>query len=123
MPVLVGGIYLVKDGEIRLIPEDKRQIHTERRPVVVVSGGASNSDEDWPFILACPLSTSTTRRTKYDVQLNMGQGNVSKKTWIRIPAVQPLMKTDLQDHTGVLPGRILEEIQARLVQYMGMFDT
>ncbi|WJK32708.1 hypothetical protein [Solwaraspora sp. WMMA2065] len=34
--------------------------------------------------------------------------------------MQPLLKSDLQDHLGVLAAERLEEIQARLFQYMGL---
>lgn len=119
-PVYAGGIYLVRDELLRLIPEEERQVHVTRRPIVVVSGPETNSDLKWKFILACPLSTSTTRRTRFDVELAAGQGNVSKKTWVRIPAVQPFMKQHLQDHSGILDARLLEQIHARLAQYMGL---
>jgi mRNA-degrading endonuclease toxin of MazEF toxin-antitoxin module len=119
-PVYAGGIYLVKDDLLRLIPSEERQVHITRRPLVVVSGPETNSDLSWPFVLACPLSTSTTRRTRFDVELAAGQGNLTKKTWVRIPAVQPFMKRDLQDHSGILEARLIEQIHTRLVQYMGL---
>ena len=65
MPVYAGGIYLVHDGALRLIPEEDRVVHATRRPVVVVTGPNSNSDQGWPFLLVCPLSTSTSRKARY----------------------------------------------------------
>lgn len=97
----------------------ERVVHATRRPVVVVTGPDSNSDRSWPFLLVCPLSTSTSRKTRYDVQLAAGQGNVTKRTWIRIPAVQPFMKSSLQDFQGQLDARVLSQIQA---QYLGLVD-
>lgn len=122
-PVYAGGIYLVEDRTLRLIPEEERVVHTTRRPVVVVTGPDSNSDQGWPFVLVCPLSTSTSRKTRYDVQLAAGQGNVTKRTWIRVPAIQPLMKSNLQDLQGQLDARVLSQIQARLAQYLGLIDS
>jgi mRNA-degrading endonuclease toxin of MazEF toxin-antitoxin module len=118
-PVYVGGIYLVDDRALRLIPEEERVVHDARRPVVVLSGSDTNNDPGWPFLLACPLSSSTRRRTRFDVQLAVGQGNVTKKTWVRIPAIQPLIKSSLQDRQGTLDERLLSQIQARLAQYLG----
>jgi mRNA-degrading endonuclease toxin of MazEF toxin-antitoxin module len=121
-PPKVGGIYLVADADLQLPPKEDRQLHTERRPVVVVSGVRPNNDLNWPVVLVVPLSSSTTRKTRYCVTINSGEGNVTKKTWARVPAVQPLAKDDLQDHLGVLPLARLEQIQAKLLQYMGLVD-
>lgn len=44
------------------------------------------------------------------------------KTWVRVPAVQPLRKASLQDHLGVLSAEKLIEVQARLAEYMGFTD-
>lgn len=65
-------------------------------------------------------SASTRRRTRFDVQLAMGQGGVTKKCWIRIPAVQPLMKSDLEDQSGTLDEALLTQVQGRLAQYLGL---
>ncbi|QBI52183.1 type II toxin-antitoxin system PemK/MazF family toxin [Streptomonospora litoralis] len=105
-PVYAGGVYYVTDEQIRLIPDEERKLHDTRRPVLVVSGPSANADIEWPFTLVCPLSTSTSRKTKYDIQLACGQGGVPKKCWVRIPAVQPLMKVKLGDQLGTLDGRI-----------------
>lgn len=121
-PYIVGGVYLVTDKTVRLFPEEDRVIHDERRPVVVVSGAQSNCDPDWPFVLACPISGSTSRRTRFDVQLAKGQGGVVKKCWIRIPAVQPLTKSVLEDRTGILDEDLLTQVQGRLAQYLGLLD-
>lgn len=120
--VIIGGIYYVKDDTVSLPPNDDRDVHAERRPVVVLSGPTSNSFGGWPFVLAAPISSSTSRKTKYCVKLGAGEGGVSKKCWVRIVAIQPLLKADLQDRLGVLTGERLEEIQARLFEYMGLTD-
>jgi hypothetical protein len=36
--------------------------------------------------------------------------------------MSPLLKADLADGVGVLPGDLLEEIQARYLQYLGLAD-
>lgn len=51
-----------------------------------------------------------------------GTADVTKKTWVRVPAVQPLLKSAWQDHSGVVPPEILDEIRTRLVEYQGMLD-
>ncbi|WP_432107358.1 type II toxin-antitoxin system PemK/MazF family toxin [Streptomyces sp. AA1529] len=122
VPVLAGGVYYVVDEKLRLIPDEQRQLHEARRPVLVVTGPTANGDLEWPFTLVCPISGSTGRRTRYDVQLAAGQGGLVKKCWIRVPAAQPLMKVALGDRLGTLEERLLSQVQARLAQYLGMID-
>ncbi|MFI7552505.1 type II toxin-antitoxin system PemK/MazF family toxin [Micromonospora sediminimaris] len=119
-PIVIGGLYYVKDSIVSLPPNDGRNIHDERRPVVVLSGPNTNSFAGWRTVLVAPTSTSTSLKTKYCVKLAAGEGNLPKKCWVRVVAVQPLLKSDLQDHLGVLSAARLEEIQARLFQYMGL---
>jgi mRNA-degrading endonuclease toxin of MazEF toxin-antitoxin module len=88
----------------------------------VVTGAQSNGDLKWPFVLVCPISGSTSRRTRFDVQLAKGQGGVIKKCWIRIPAVQPLTKTALEDRAGTLDEDLLTQVQGRLAQNLGLLD-
>jgi mRNA-degrading endonuclease toxin of MazEF toxin-antitoxin module len=119
---LTGGLYLVADSKLTLLPKEKRQVHDERRRFVVLSGAETNSDEKWPVVLGCPVSASTTYKTRFDVQLAHGEAGVTKKCWIRIPANQPLLKEDLEDLTGTLPPGRLEEAQARLLEYLGLVE-
>ena len=88
----------------------------------MLSGDTTNDDPAWVTVLVVPLSSSTTRRTRFCVKLSVGEGNLSKKTWARVPAVQPLAKAHLQDFSGPLPVDKLEQIQARLFEYMGLTD-
>ncbi|MEU6496460.1 type II toxin-antitoxin system PemK/MazF family toxin [Streptomyces sp. NPDC046984] len=118
--MITGGIYLVDDRAIKLPPEDKRNFHTTRRSFLVLSGTDTNSDPVWPIVFGCPLSTAASFRSRFDVKLAAGEGNVNKKCWIRIPQAQPITKDDLQDHTGILNETRLQEVYARLFWYMGL---
>jgi len=118
--VVNGGVYYVKDAVISLPPNDARIYHEERRPVVVLSGPDTNSDRAWRMVLVAPISSSTSLKTSHCVRLSAGEGGLTKKCWVRVVAVQPLLKSDLQDRLGVLPSARLEEIQARLFQYLGL---
>lgn len=120
-PVINGGVYYVKDPVISLPPNDDRNIHEERRPVVVLSGPNTNSFAGWRTVLVAPISSSTSLKTQYCIKLSAGEGGLTRKCWVRIVAVQPLLKSDLEDRLGVLPAERLEEIQARLFQYMGLY--
>jgi mRNA-degrading endonuclease toxin of MazEF toxin-antitoxin module len=119
-PVINGGVYYVDDSVISLPPNDDRMYHNERRPVVVLSGPDTNSDDAWRTVLVAPISSSTSRKTRYCVRLAASEGGLAKKGWVRVIAVQPLSKTELADRPGVLPAARLEEIQARLFRYLGL---
>lgn len=119
-PVINGGVYYVRDSLISLPPNDERQIHEERRPVVVLSGPDTNSSDGWRVVLVAPISSSTSLKTSYCVKLSAGEGGLTRKCWVRVIAVQPLLKSDLGDRLGVLSAERLEEIQARLFQYLGL---
>lgn len=118
---VVGGIYIVRDGALTLPPNDRRDVHPTR-PVVVLSRPDTNVDPNWPVVLVCPLSSSTGLKTRFCVKLAAGEANSNKKTWIRVPAVQPLLKSELGSHTGTLDQDKLEEVQARLLEYLGLDD-
>ena len=95
-PIISGGIYLVKDSLLILPSAEARAVHEERRRFVVISGD-TNTETDWPVVLGCPISSSTTHRTRFDVHLAAGEAGTAKRCWVRVPAVQPLRKVDLQD--------------------------
>jgi len=120
-PIVLGGGYWVGDSTLTLPPNTDRDFHPQR-PVAVLSGPDTNSDPAWPLVLAAPISSSTSRRTRFCVKLGAGEANMSAKCWVRIPMVQPLLKADLRDMIGTLKGDRLLEVQARLFQYLGMAD-
>lgn len=121
--LIIGGIYLVDDSKVILLPAERREIHEERRRFLVLSGPETNSDPRWPVLLGCPLSGSTRFRTRFDVKLAYGEAGVTKKSWIRVPAIQPILKTDIQDLTGTLAATRLAEVQARLLEYMALIGA
>lgn len=84
----------------------------------MVSGSETNSDRTWPFVLVCPLSSSTHHKTRYCVKLSASEAG--KKTWVRVPAVQPLLKGALEDMMQTLSEERLQEVHARVVEYMGL---
>jgi mRNA-degrading endonuclease toxin of MazEF toxin-antitoxin module len=71
-------------------------------------------------VLGCPVSASTRYKTRFDVKLASGEAGTTKKCWIRVPAAQPLLKTELEDLTGTLTAGRLQEVQTRLLQYLGL---
>lgn len=50
----------------------------------------------------------------------LGKLECLRKLGFRVPALQPLAKSDLQDHIGLLTPELLETLQARVLQYIGL---
>ena len=120
--VRTGDVYLVRDERISLLPDSDRNIHSERRPFVILSNNQKNSQQNWPVVLGCPISSSTKYRTEYDFKLGHGEAGVTKKCWITVPALQRLLKEDLEDKQGALDASQLEEVQAAVLDYMGLLS-
>lgn len=118
-PIRRGYIYHVRDEILRLPPEAERKTHSERRPFLVFSGDATNSDSSFVVASGFPLSTSPRYRTEFDVELSAGEGNLPKRGWVRIHALQPVLKADLEDWLGkpLLADR-MEEIEAQLFRFL-----
>ena len=121
MPV-IGGVYLVADEALSLDDGQPRNVHDARRPFVVLSADNYNNDPAWRVVLGCPTSKSTSFRTDLCVKLNAGDANVPKKCWVRIPALQGIARSSLEDMTGVLPPDKLQEVQMRVLQFLGLID-
>lgn len=120
---MVGGIYLVADSSLQLPPAAKRNVHAERRPFIVLSGPEWNRNDGWPLVLGCPLSSQTHWKTALCVKISAGEFGMDRKTWVRVPALQPLEKAQLEDRIGVLDGERLEIVQSRVVEYLGLLDS
>lgn len=73
-------------------------------------------------MLVCPTSGATSHKTRFCVKLAAGDGNLVKKCWVRVPAVQPILESQLADHCGVLPEDKLQLIYGRLSEYMGILS-
>jgi len=119
-PVL-GGVYYVSDVALSMPPNNDRSYH-DRRTVLVVSGATANRDASWPSVTVAPISGSLRWRSPNCVRLQLGDGGVTKHCWVRVPHVQPILKTDLVDFLGVLPAAKVREVQAHVAHYLGLFD-
>jgi len=116
-PIRRGSVMWVPDAAVQMPPDAHRQMHA-KRPVLVLSGDASNDDASWPIILAAPI-TSSDYSTEFDVKVGANQGGLSKKGWIRIPLIQPIAKTDVLERAGQLDAAIVAEVIARWLRYTG----
>ena len=123
--VNVGDVFLVADRLLNLPPEGGRKVYpdTQPRPFVVLSF-LNGPDPDLPTVLGCPISSETTRWTPLCVKLGAGEAGLNRRSWIRIPALQPVAKTDLPPSKmlGRLPQAKLEVAQKRILVYLGLSD-
>ena len=115
-----GGIYLVADELMSLDDGKPRNVHDTRRPFLVLSAAEYNDRDHWSVVLGCPISKSTRFRTELCVKLAAGEGNVPEKCWIRVPALQALPKSVLEDLAGTVPQPKLNEVQVRVLLYLGL---
>lgn len=101
-------------------------MHTTRRSVIVVSdqnqihGTNSWSSNVWPSVLIVPISTQERLKTAFDVEIPYGEGNLGTRGWARIPALQLIDKDYLEDMSGQIRLEKLEEITARILDYLGI---
>ncbi len=123
-----GSIYYLPDQEVRLPGNEERVLHVERRPVLIISdqndihGNNRAPSDEWPSVLVVPISHSTKFRTKFDVRIAAAEGNLGKKGWARIPAVQLVDKELLQDMTGQVETGTLDAVTAQLLDYLGVIE-
>lgn len=124
---LAGSIYLVADERLRLAGSE-RTVHNARRPVLVVSDqNAANGTNalpasDWPSLLVIPISSSTSHKTRFDVRLAAGEGNLTKKSWARVPGLQMIDKDYLDDLTGQVSPQVLDDVTAQILSYLGIIE-
>ena len=119
-----GTIYYVRDDKLRL-PGPDRQMH-ERRPVLVVSdqtrmhGQNAEPSSKFASVLVVPITSSGARKTQFDWPIEAGDGNITKRGWIRIPALQPIDKDDLEDMLGSVKPDTLKRVTAQILYYLGL---
>lgn len=118
-PIRKGGVYWVSDSCLTLPPNDARDIKP-KRPVIVVSGDETNENPGWPIVLVVPVSTSPNLKTEFCLQLGAGTGNLPRKGWARVVAVQPLTKDEIQDMMGILPSAMVAILEENLFAYMDL---
>lgn len=115
-----GGVYTVIDEKIRLLPAGERYKHPTR-PFLVLSPTAIMQDDAWPVVVGCPLSTSDKWHTEYDVEILKGVAGLESNSWVRVPAIQPIEKDDLDFFKGQVPGNLLVQVRASIAAYCGLF--
>lgn len=113
-----GSIYLVPDAKLRFTPQGNP--HATRRPFLILTRENENLRNDWPVVFGCPISSQTTWTTAHDFPLRAGTAGLQKKSWVRIPMSQSILKADLEDYQGCLSPADLETARALLARYIGL---
>ncbi|MCQ4120432.1 type II toxin-antitoxin system PemK/MazF family toxin [Rhodococcus tibetensis] len=112
------GVYYVPDGQLTLPPNNERVMHN-RRPFVVLSEQKVCTDDSWVVVSGCPLSTSPNYVTEYDVEIP--KSVCGKKSWARVHAFQPVLKTHLVEKIGDLPPNLYQDIMAKYIEHVGLY--
>jgi mRNA-degrading endonuclease toxin of MazEF toxin-antitoxin module len=125
---LAGCVYKVKDEHVRFPDDENRQLHREKRSVIVVSdqngthGTNSWPPDLWPSVWVVPLSTSKKDKTVFDVEIPLGEGGMNKSAWARVPALQIIDKDHLVDMSGQVSLEILDQVTAMILDYLGIIQ-
>lgn len=108
-----GEVFLINDRLIS-IPDadrvrDERNLHPERRVVIVQNDEGIYSS--FPTLLVAPLSTRTDLKRKYDILVLKDQEPaVTEDVLIHMNLIQPILRADLGDSTGILSEDKRDEI-------------
>jgi mRNA-degrading endonuclease toxin of MazEF toxin-antitoxin module len=104
------------------MPSEGTRTKHPQRPVVILSGTSTNLRPGWPLVLIVPCSTAEKWNTEFCIPIEKGQGGATEDTWARVPLIQPLLKTHLNNRLGrPLPSAKLDEIHESLASYMSAF--
>lgn len=95
-----------------LVISDQREVH----------GVNAQDAKDWPSVLIVPISSSTSFKTRFDVLIPAGCGNLPKKGWARVPAVQPIDKQHLGEMLGQVPLDVLDDVTGQVLNYLGILE-
>ena len=114
-----GGVYQIKDNLIRLPPVEKRQQHNTR-PFLVLSPAKVVQDNKWPVVVGYPLSTSRKSKTEFDVLVQRHEAACEQGCWVRVPAIQPVEKKNLDFYKGQLYSQTLDHVCAAVAAYLGI---
>jgi mRNA-degrading endonuclease toxin of MazEF toxin-antitoxin module len=122
-----GGVYYISDHLLKL-PGDSgggRKQHPQR-PVLVVSDQNEENGTNaapanvFPVVWIVPLSTSSTGRTRFDIPVAAGDGNLPQKCWARVPALQLVDKANLGTFLGVVKQETLDAVTAQILRFLGI---
>ena len=82
-------------------------------------------NDNFPIVLVCPISHSTTNKTPYCVKVSDGElQRIDGKSWIRTSCIFPIEKSYLEARyfIGHLPGETLDLVKTRILQLQGFLD-
>jgi len=87
-----------------------------RRPVVVVSHDAFNQTAAWRSVIVVPLSTSDAQRRRGPTAVPIPQGTsgLSRESVALCHQVTTLDRAKLNQQIGVLPSRVLDQVNEGL---------
>ncbi|MEO8528949.1 MAG: type II toxin-antitoxin system PemK/MazF family toxin [Pseudolysinimonas sp.] len=122
-PIRRGGIYLVPDTSVNFPPRTLKDRNIKRRrPFLVLSNDATNTDESWLIVLGFPLSTSKDFRSEFDIELSAAIEGLTEDCWVQVAMLQPLAKAKLVTRLGQVPASEMERVVTNLARYSGLID-
>ena len=105
-----GEVWKAKDSSISLLGTFTRHWHEERY-CLILSNSTMCKDPNWPLVMIAPLSHRLHPKATPDLYVQKSDKNGLKvKSRLILSQIQPLRKTDLQEHVGEIEITEWEEI-------------
>lgn len=90
-------------------------IQRKRRPFLIVSHDAFNTNERWTKVMAVHLTTVVRAgAARWEVQLPRGAGGMRKASVAKCAEVYTLFKDELDEPLGTLPRELMGHVDAAL---------
>jgi mRNA-degrading endonuclease toxin of MazEF toxin-antitoxin module len=105
-----GEVWKAKDSSVSLLGALTRHWHNERY-CLILSNSTMCNDPNWPLVLIAPLSHILQPKALPDLYVQKTDKNgLQVKSRLILSQIQPLLKTDLQEHVGEIEVTEWEEI-------------
>lgn len=119
-----GEVVSADDALITIEPQLNPGKQTKgRRYLLVIQDPEPARDFKWPVLLVCPIHSDPTATSSWDVELPFPQKGVpvlEARSWVVIPSLQPVLKSDIKGQHGLIDFSVLGEVYGRLASYTGM---
>ena len=93
-----------------------------RRPVIILSHDGFNQTAGWRSIIVVPISTSSSQamRGPTVIPIPAGAGGLTRSSFAVCHQVTTLDRAKLTKKLGVLPGAVMEDVEAGLKAAMDL---
>lgn len=119
-----GEVVAAKDELIRILPQrNPQKKEKSSRYLLVVQDPEPARLFTWEVLLCCPIHSDHQATTTWDISLPKGSVPVlDADSWVVIPSLQPVLKSDVKASLGVVSDRVMAEVYRALAGYSGLAE-